>query len=44
MTIELINIVNFPNDPKEPYIWACRLVNEYDMVTHWMPLPQTPTH
>jgi len=23
-------------------IWACRLNNEYDKVTHWMPLPDSP--
>lgn len=29
-------------DPKEPYIWARRLVDEYDKVTHWIPLPEPP--
>ena len=25
-----------------PYIWACRLHDDTDNVTHWMPLPRLP--
>lgn len=25
-----------------PYFWACRLTDECNTVTHWMPLPEPP--
>lgn len=27
---------------EEPYVWAYRLVEDWHLVTHWMPLPQRP--
>lgn len=29
-------------DIKEHYLWACRFADEYNKVTHWMPLPVPP--
>ena len=34
-------LVHFPYE-KPPFIWACRLEDEYEKVTHWMPLPEGP--
>ena len=35
-------IVKFYKAYPELYIWARRLCNEYEEVTHWMPLPEPP--
>lgn len=34
-------IVKFESEPLG-YIWACRLQDEFNNVTHWMPLPELP--
>ena len=35
-------VVMFENQIEEPYIWACTLKDDWDKVTHWMPLPEPP--
>lgn len=30
------------DNPKESYIWCCRLVDDQSKVTHWMPIPNFP--
>lgn len=34
-------IIKFENI-EEPYIWAYRLCDDWEDVTHWMPLPKPP--
>ena len=34
-------LIEFKNE-NEPYLWACRLVDEWNRVSHWMSLPEPP--
>ncbi len=34
-------LLHFDNEP-EPYIWACRLVSDWNRVNYWMQLPEKP--
>ncbi len=29
--------------PPAPYVWGCQLYDEWEVVTHWMPLPFPPS-
>lgn len=33
--------IDFPAE-NPPYVWGNQLVDEYEIVTHWMPLPEPP--
>jgi Protein of unknown function (DUF551) len=35
-------VVKYPDNSETPYIWARTLSDEWEKVTHWMPLPEGP--
>ena len=35
-------VMKFDDDDEEPYIWAYRLVTDWECVTHWCHLPSPP--
>jgi len=37
-----IDYIVLLDDPKEPYIWARRSLDECSKVAYWMPLPEPP--
>lgn len=38
-SIKIDYVVSFGTNE---WVWACRLVDDYAQVTHWMPLPKPP--
>lgn len=41
-TIYSVDYLVVTEDPENPYVWACRLYEDWKDVTHWMPLPLEP--